>query len=614
VLALFASLFYTAAATAQSVLATVPAAAGEALAVNPFTNKIYVVNAAGNRVTVVDGVTHATTSVAVGRNPQFIAVNTATNKIFVSNTADASLTMIDGGTLATITFAINGAGPIAINEAANKVYVLRQGNNGEVTVVDADALTWYAIDTGSHTPAGLALNAATSRLYVSHNLSGDVRAIDLTSPLDHPPNVSIQIAGQPTAIALNASTNRVYVLSDDARGPIVEIDGATNATRPITTPGHGIGPRVVAVNPTSNKVYAGFSNEVVIMDGASHALTFVPTAAVRSIAVNATSNKVYVLDAARNVTVIDGATNAVFTIPIGADSFDVAVNANTNRVYVAGTVLTVIEAGTTTQPPPTPGVNVQGLWWASNGSESGWGINLTQQGETVFATWFTYDATGRDLWLVMSNGSRTGTNTYQGALYRTTGPVFSSSNFDPSQVVRTQVGIATLTFTDANNGSLAATVDGVQIRKAISRQVYASPQPTCALGGSAGALPNYQDLWWKSPAESESGWGVNITHQGDILFITWFTYASDGHGMWLVGSSVTKTGNGTYAGTLYRTNGPPLDANPWDATRVTRTPVGSVSFTFSDANSGSMSYTLDGFTQAKSIMRQVYSSPTTVCR
>ena len=49
------------------------------------------------------------------------------------------------------------------------------------------------------------------------------------------------------------------------------------------------------------------------------------------------------------------------------------------------------------------------------------------------------------------------------------------------------------------------------------------PEPTCAWGRSLNLAraTNYQDLWW-NPAES--GWGVNFTHQGDIIFATWFTY------------------------------------------------------------------------------------------
>ncbi|HET7260338.1 MAG TPA: S8 family peptidase, partial [Casimicrobiaceae bacterium] len=51
-------------------------------------------------------------------------------------------------------------------------------------------------------------------------------------------------------------------------------------------------------------------------------------------------------------------------------------------------------------PPPPPEANYQGLWWASPaGSESGWGLNVAHQGNVIFATWFTYDASGKALWL-----------------------------------------------------------------------------------------------------------------------------------------------------------------------------------------------------------------------
>ena len=47
--------------------------------------------------------------------------------------------------------------------------------------------------------------------------------------------------------------------------------------------------------------------------------------------------------------------------------------------------------------------NYEGLWWASPASsESGWGINFAHQGDTIFASWFTYDLTGKGLWLVMT--------------------------------------------------------------------------------------------------------------------------------------------------------------------------------------------------------------------
>ncbi|MHB8494372.1 MAG: hypothetical protein ACYDDG_07340, partial [Casimicrobiaceae bacterium] len=45
--------------------------------------------------------------------------------------------------------------------------------------------------------------------------------------------------------------------------------------------------------------------------------------------------------------------------------------------------------------------------------------------------------------------------------------------------------------------------------------------------------PNYQGLWWAAPAGSESGWGINFAHQGNIIFATWFTYDTTGKAWWL---------------------------------------------------------------------------------
>ena len=259
-------------------------------------------------------------------------------------------------------------------------------------------------------------------------------------------------------------------------------------------------------------------------------------------------------------------------------------------------------------------VNVQGLWWRSPAfSESGWGLNITQQGEILFATWFTYDTDGSGLWLVMSNGTKTGDNAYSGTLYRTTGPAFSANPWNPLQVTATPVGSATFTFSDGNNGAFAYTVNGVTQSKPIVREVFASPVPTCVVGETLAASSNYSDLWWRAPAFSESGWGVNITHQGDILFATWFTYDANGKGLWLVMSNGVKTGARSYSGTLYRTTGPAFSANPWNPSQVTATPAGTATFTFNDASTGTFAYTVDGISQSKAITREVFATPPTVC-
>jgi hypothetical protein len=261
------------------------------------------------------------------------------------------------------------------------------------------------------------------------------------------------------------------------------------------------------------------------------------------------------------------------------------------------------------------GVNYQALWWRSPAaSESGWGVNITHQGDILFATWFTYDATGAGQWFVMSNANKVGEGTYSGTVYRTTGPSFDATPWNPAQVAYEAVGSATFAFSDAANGTFTYTVNGISQSKAIAKFAFSSPVPTCAAGGSPGAQPNYTDLWWRSPANSEGGWGVNIAHQGDILFATWFTYDAAGKPLWLVMSSGTRAGPGTYAGAVYRTTGPAFSATPWNPTQVAYTQVGSATFAFADANNGTFSYTVNGISQSKSITRYVFASPTTVCQ
>ena len=273
--------------------------------------------------------------------------------------------------------------------------------------------------------------------------------------------------------------------------------------------------------------------------------------------------------------------------------------------------ITIDATGTSTTVPP---VNYEGLWWKSPaGSESGWGINFAHQGDVIFATWFTYDATGKAWWLSMT-ANKSSDKVYAGTLFQTAGPPFDAVPFDPTQVTGVAVGVGTLTFVDANNGSFTYTVNGVTQTKALTREVF-GPLPTCTFGAQSklSLATNYQDLWWASPPGSESGWGINLTQQGDVIFATWFTYDHDRTPLWLI-VTAPKTGPGIYSGSLFRTTGPPFNAVPFDPMKVVGTAVGTASFTFSDGNTASFAYTVNGVAQAKPITREVFRSPGTVCQ
>ena len=249
--------------------------------------------------------------------------------------------------------------------------------------------------------------------------------------------------------------------------------------------------------------------------------------------------------------------------------------------------------------------NYTALWW--NAAESGWGINVNHQGNIVFATLFTYNTNGSPVWLVMSNGARQADGSYAGTLHRTTGPAFNASPW--TAFTAQEVGTMRLAFSTPEAGTLTYTFNGVSVTKSITRQAFKT-LPTCTWSAFDRSWSrNYQDLWW-NPAES--GWGVNVTHQEDTLFATLFTYAANGQPLWLVMPDGARSGaTASYSGPLYRTTGPAFNAVPWTA--INPVVAGTMSFTFSDGNSASLAYTVDGVSVTKQVTRQVFSVPKTQC-
>jgi hypothetical protein len=154
-----------------------------------------------------------------------------------------------------------------------------------------------------------------------------------------------------------------------------------------------------------------------------------------------------------------------------------------------------------------------------------------------------------------------------------------------------------------------------------SRESAASPpQPETtmkrylAIAAAAFAFPalatthstDYTDLWY---LPAESGWGVNVVQQNDIVFATFFVYGPDGTPRWYVApdtrSVSSPVGQNTFTGSLYSTTGTYFGA-PWTGTAFAQ--VGSVSFAFSSPTTGAVSYTVNGVNVTKSITRQTWAA------
>lgn len=328
------------------------------------------------------------------------------------------------------------------------------------------------------------------------------------------------------------------------------------------------------------------------------------------------------------VAISAGQLQAFLSGTLSAQGASVSILNNASTPAVAGATFyvgygasgsTMISDGVFRNAVTVPGSGVcpllpsqTALWW--NPGESGWGLNLNHQGNLLFGTLFTYDANRAPLWLVMSGGVMQSDGlTFIGDLYRTTGPAFNAVPFTPIGPANlSKVGTMTVAFSEASVATLTYTVNGVEVRKSIQRQVYGTRSANCMPTTAARtASTNYQDLWWNT---AESGWGINITHQDNTLFATLFTYDASGRDLWLVMSGGVRQSDGAYFGDLFRTTGPAFNARPFTPIGAgDLTWVGTLRLRFSDGENGTLTYTYNDATVTKAITRQVFSSPVSAC-
>jgi hypothetical protein len=238
-----------------------------------------------------------------------------------------------------------------------------------------------------------------------------------------------------------------------------------------------------------------------------------------------------------------------------------------------------------------------------NPSEPGWGFNALHQGELLYGTWYTYADDGQVMFLTVE-GTLQLDGSFAGPVYRVTGTPLELINGSQAFTSINQVGEASMSFDGAGALALSYTVAGVSQSKTLERFVFDPAAPTCrGTTVSRASASNYSDLWWNP---SEAGWGLTLSHQGDIIFVLWYTYGAGGRDQWISASAMTRQADGSYAGALQRPDsGVPLAQIAGPATTFPVPDIGSASLSFSNGENGSFSYTIDGVTQNKAIERFV---------
>jgi hypothetical protein len=121
------------------------------------------------------------------------------------------------------------------------------------------------------------------------------------------------------------------------------------------------------------------------------------------------------------------------------------------------------------------------LWF--NASESGWGMQLVQRDNTIFATLFVYGPNNQPTWYV-STMQASSDLTWTDPLYSTTGPWFGTIPFNASSVTVAQVGSMTWSAPFVNSGTVTYTVNGVTVTKEVVRQLAVLDDFSGTFGGA----------------------------------------------------------------------------------------------------------------------------------
>lgn len=139
------------------------------------------------------------------------------------------------------------------------------------------------------------------------------------------------------------------------------------------------------------------------------------------------------------------------------------------------TLFAIATAASSLPAAATTSTNYSDLWVTQG--EAGWGLNISQQADILFGTFFVYGDGNQPTWY-------SGTFTYQatfangvaqygGNLYQTTGPSIDMP-FNPALVGYQQVGLATLEFVDDAHALLRYNVNSIIVVKQITRLTFAS--------------------------------------------------------------------------------------------------------------------------------------------
>lgn len=193
------------------------------VALDTATNRVFVANAAGNTVSVIDGATNnliQTIGPAGFNSPTGIVFDPYSNTIWVTNASYGNVTPINAATyVAGLPVAVgNEPWGVAYNPVDHLIYVANSGSN-TVSVINPVSRAVIATVPVGNRPFNLAAHPDTGKVYVVNSLSSDVSVLNAGGTFDT--TINTDPYEEPYDVAIDPGRGYVYVTTVKSHAIVV---------------------------------------------------------------------------------------------------------------------------------------------------------------------------------------------------------------------------------------------------------------------------------------------------------------------------------------------------------------------------------------------------------
>jgi YVTN family beta-propeller protein len=308
----------------------------EALAVDPSTNQVFVVNSNSNNVSVFDASNDSlVATIAVGFYPVAIADDPPTSRVFVADYGSYIVSVIDASNDSLVATITVGGLPIAIADdpSTGQVFVAASSGSLSVIAVSSDSVV-ATVSVGSYLLA-LADDPSTKQLFVANYFSNDVEVIAASSDTLA---ATVNVGSYPIALADDPATGQVFVANSGSNS--LSILRASNDSL-VATLNVGSYPIAVADDPATEQVFVTNFNSnntsVIAASNDSLIATVAVGTAPYAMADGPFTDQMFVANSgSNNVSIIATLNDSIVaTVNVGASPLALIDDPEAGQVFVA---------------------------------------------------------------------------------------------------------------------------------------------------------------------------------------------------------------------------------------------------------------------------------------